>query len=177
MKTIRVDLDEMTWHIRPSEQGAHVEVAYAFALTDDDSIVLRRTRDRSLGPSVSPRYHWRQYPARDFEPWNDDPAPLSGWRVARFAQSSASRRPNGTELQREIRAAVQESEDYNEIVHMTLPEAQRPFVVGILRRMGAEWTDLGVENALDAWHEDPATPDGMLWRIKVNFRGPADELV
>jgi hypothetical protein len=64
----------LTFHVRPSDAGQFVEVAYAFD-SENDRLVKRIT---TLGLSRS-SYAFRAMPKKRFEPWNNDPAPRSGW--------------------------------------------------------------------------------------------------
>lgn len=75
MKTIQIQ--ELTFTVRPSDAGQHIEVAYA-ADWESERIV-RRTRDEESNVT----YAVTDWDGSDFCPWNNDAAPEGPWTAVR----------------------------------------------------------------------------------------------
>lgn len=78
--------ETLTFHVRPSDQGQIIEIAYAFDSENDR--LIRRTTDRSArtsngAPIATSTYSQHPMPRRPFEPWNNSKPPITGWRMIR----------------------------------------------------------------------------------------------
>jgi hypothetical protein len=75
MQTTKFNPAAHTFHVRPSDAGQVVEIAYA--LDSEHNRLVKRIKTRGLGRAS---YSFRTMPKTRFEPWNDDSPPRSGWR-------------------------------------------------------------------------------------------------
>ena len=66
-------LSDLTWHVRPQDQGQMIEVAWAAV---GEAGVLRRRSDRSARETTYSLHAWRG--GDSYEPWNG----LIGCRIA-----------------------------------------------------------------------------------------------
>lgn len=122
MKKVKVELDDLTWYVRPSDKGA-IQNAYSFVSADGEEILLwrqdRRYKDRPGVPLMDfPKFYWRPAPKTRFEPWNDDLPPKSGWKEAKLRDQFSAPGFRGRQVvyRRENGSAADEHEQMTAIL-------------------------------------------------------------